>query len=107
MPRPIPSDGEWLEAEGGNALEPGDEEQPAQTGFPVLDKLKESVGRSKMHPIQAVRKDERASEPWSLFHQAMDGEPGGWVHPDVTREKIRDGSGGATGVWPTPWRPLP
>lgn len=72
-------------------LHPGDEdEEPEGAPFPALRLLKEAVGRSKMHPIPVIRKDERDGEPWSLFNEVMDGEPR-WVHPEVESVRTRGG----------------
>ncbi|MFJ3222950.1 type II toxin-antitoxin system prevent-host-death family antitoxin [Streptomyces sp. NPDC086783] len=67
---------------------PGDEEdEPEGAVFPALRILKESVARSKMHPIPVIRMEERGSGPWLLISEDMDGEPG-WVHPDVTSTRV-------------------
>lgn len=71
-------------------LQPGDEQDPKDTVFPGLSILKESISRSKMHPLPAVRADQRDAEPWTLLREFMDGEPR-WVHPDV--ERVRNGAG--------------
>lgn len=71
-------------------LQPGDEHEPKDTVFPGLAILRESISRSKMHPLPAVRADQHEAEPWSLFREFMDGEPR-WVHPEV--ERVRNGAG--------------
>ncbi|MFJ3229207.1 type II toxin-antitoxin system prevent-host-death family antitoxin [Streptomyces sp. NPDC086783] len=71
-----------------DGLVPGDEQdEPEGAVFPALRILKESVARSKMHPIPVVRTEERESGPWPLISEDMDGEPG-WVHPDVTSTRV-------------------
>ncbi len=65
-------------------LAPGDEEdEPEGHVFPALKILKDSVRRSKMHPIPVVKREERDSGPWPLITEQMDGEPR-WIHPDIT-----------------------
>jgi hypothetical protein len=71
-------------------LQPGDEHDPKDTVFPGLSILRESISRSKMHPLPAVRADQREAMPWTLFREFMDGEPR-WVHPEV--ERVRNGAG--------------
>ncbi|MGW0908770.1 DnaB-like helicase C-terminal domain-containing protein [Streptomyces sp. NPDC002853] len=69
-------------------LAPGDEEdEPEGAVFPALVILKDAVARSKMHPIQVIRTEERDSGPWPLISEDMDGEPR-WVHPEVTSERV-------------------
>ncbi|MCT9094232.1 ATP-binding protein [Streptomyces sp. ASQP_92] len=76
------------EEDGADWLKPGDEEdEPEGHVFPALKILKEAVGRSKMHPIPVIRKEERDSGPWPLISEHMDGEPR-WVHPDVTATRV-------------------
>ncbi|MFD8725609.1 DnaB-like helicase C-terminal domain-containing protein [Streptomyces sp. NPDC059629] len=76
------------EEDGGDWLKPGDEEdEPEGHVFPALKILKDAVGRSKMHPIPVIRKEERDSGPWPLISEHMDGEPR-WVHPDVTATRV-------------------
>lgn len=76
------------EEDGGDWLKPGDEEdEPEGHVFPALKILKEAVGRSKMHPIPVIRKEERDSGPWPLISEHMDGEPR-WVHPDITATRV-------------------
>ncbi|GAA2704161.1 DnaB-like helicase C-terminal domain-containing protein [Streptomyces anthocyanicus] len=76
------------EENGEDGLEPGDEEdEPEGHIFPALKILKDSVGRSKMHPIKVIRKEERDSGPWPLISEHMDGEPR-WAHPDVTVTRV-------------------
>ncbi|MGW0338010.1 DnaB-like helicase C-terminal domain-containing protein [Streptomyces sp. NPDC003011] len=71
-----------------DGLAPGDEEdEPEGHVFPALKILKDAVGRSKMHPIRVIRKEERDSGPWPLISEHMDGEPR-WVHPDVTATRV-------------------
>ncbi|SNX88793.1 DnaB helicase-like protein [Streptomyces sp. TLI_55] len=71
-----------------DTLSPEDEEdEPEGHVFPALKILKDSVGRSKMHPIRVIRKEERDSGPWPLISEHMDGEPR-WVHPDVTATRV-------------------
>ncbi|MFE7958630.1 DnaB-like helicase C-terminal domain-containing protein [Streptomyces sp. NPDC057413] len=71
-------------------VQPGDEEEPEGVVFPALSILKDAVGRSTYHPIAAIRKEDRDTEPWTIFSEVMDGEPR-WVHPDITTEKTRAG----------------
>ncbi|MFD8228523.1 DnaB-like helicase C-terminal domain-containing protein [Streptomyces massasporeus] len=74
--------------EDDDHLAPGDEEdEPEGHVFPALKILKDAVGRSKMHPIKVIRKEERDSAPWALINEHMDGEPR-WVHPDVTATRV-------------------
>jgi DnaB helicase-like protein len=74
--------------DGQDGLKPGDEEdEPEGHVFPALKILKDAVGRSKMHPIRVIRKEERDSGPWPLISEHMDGEPR-WTHPDVTLTRV-------------------
>ncbi|GHE51527.1 type II toxin-antitoxin system prevent-host-death family antitoxin [Streptomyces capitiformicae] len=76
------------EEDDEDGLAPGDEEdEPEGHVFPALKILKDAVGRSKMHPIKVIRKEERDSGPWPLITEHMDGEPR-WVHPDVTATRV-------------------
>ncbi|MFF5188814.1 type II toxin-antitoxin system prevent-host-death family antitoxin [Streptomyces sp. NPDC000345] len=76
------------EEENQVELAPGDEEdEPEGHVFPALKILKDAVGRSKMHPVPVIRKEQRDSGPWPLISEHMDGEPR-WVHPDVTLTRI-------------------
>ncbi len=76
------------EEDGGDGLTPGDEEdEPEGHVFPALKILKDSVGRSKMHPVKVIRKEERDSGPWPLISEHMDGEPR-WAHPNVTVTRV-------------------
>ncbi|MGV9898512.1 type II toxin-antitoxin system prevent-host-death family antitoxin [Streptomyces tendae] len=76
------------EEDSEDGLKPGDEEdEPEGHIFPALKILKDSVGRSKMHPIKVIRKEERDSGPWPLISEHMDGEPR-WAHPDVTVTRV-------------------
>jgi prevent-host-death family protein len=71
-----------------DGLVPGDEQdEPEGAVFPALRILKDSVARSKMHPIPVIRTEERESGPWPLISEDMDGEPG-WVHPDVISTRV-------------------
>ncbi|MFD9586226.1 type II toxin-antitoxin system prevent-host-death family antitoxin [Streptomyces sp. NPDC059980] len=71
-----------------DGLVPGDEQdEPEGAIFPALRILKESVARSKMHPIPVIRTEDRETGPWLLVSEDMDGEPG-WVHPDVTSTRV-------------------
>jgi prevent-host-death family protein len=71
-----------------DGLQPGDEEdEPENHIFPALKILKDSVGRSKMHPIPVIRAAERDSGPWPLISEHMDGEPR-WAHPDITITRV-------------------
>ncbi|PBD02436.1 prevent-host-death family protein [Streptomyces sp. Ag82_O1-15] len=75
----------WDDDDG---LVPGDEEDEPETAvFPALRILKDSVTRSKMHPIPVIRLEDREDGPWPLISEDMDGEPR-WVHPDVTSTRI-------------------
>jgi hypothetical protein len=76
------------EEDDGDGLVPGDEEdEPEGAVFPALKILKDAVARSKMHPIQVIRTEERDSGPWPLISEDMDGEPR-WVHPDVALTRV-------------------
>ncbi|MGV9708548.1 DnaB-like helicase C-terminal domain-containing protein [Streptomyces sp. NPDC003483] len=71
-----------------DGLVPGDEEdEPEAAVFPALRILKDSVTRSKMHPVPVIRKEDREDGPWPLISEDMDGEPR-WVHPDVTSTRV-------------------
>ncbi|MFE4999148.1 DnaB-like helicase C-terminal domain-containing protein [Streptomyces mirabilis] len=71
-----------------DGLVPGDEEDEPETAvFPALRILKDSVTRSKMHPVPVIRLEDREGGPWSLISEDMDGEPR-WVHPDVTSTRV-------------------
>ncbi|MGW3634687.1 type II toxin-antitoxin system prevent-host-death family antitoxin [Streptomyces sp. NPDC005122] len=71
-----------------DGLRPGDEEDEPETAvFPALKILKDSVTRSKMHPIPVIRSEDREDGPWPLISEDMDGEPD-WVHPDVTSTRV-------------------
>ncbi|WP_415939904.1 type II toxin-antitoxin system prevent-host-death family antitoxin [Streptomyces sp. 039-1] len=81
-------DGDGGRRDDDDGLVPGDEQdEPEGAVFPALRILKESVGRSKMHPIPVIRTEERESGPWPLVSEDMDGEPG-WVHPDITSTRV-------------------
>ncbi|MDQ1041917.1 type II toxin-antitoxin system prevent-host-death family antitoxin [Streptomyces sp. V4I2] len=83
-----PADVAEEEEDDEDGLAPEDEEdEPEGHVFPALKILKDSVGRSKMHPIRVIRKEERDSGPWPLISEHMDGEPR-WVHPDVTATRV-------------------
>ncbi|MET7829002.1 type II toxin-antitoxin system prevent-host-death family antitoxin [Streptomyces sp. NPDC005386] len=85
---PVAEDGEEVRRDDDDGLVPGDEQdEPEGAIFPALRILKESVGRSKMHPIPVIRAEERETGPWPLVSEDMDGEPG-WVHPDVTNTRV-------------------
>ncbi|WP_075033302.1 type II toxin-antitoxin system prevent-host-death family antitoxin [Streptomyces mirabilis] len=71
-----------------DGLVPGDEEdEPQEAVFPALRILKDSVARSKMHPVPVIRLEDREDGPWPLISEDMDGEPR-WVHPDVTSTRV-------------------
>lgn len=62
--------------------EPADEPEPeleleedSATGFQGIKVLKESIAKSRMHPLPCVPKAERDSEPWSLWTEASGGAP--------------------------------
>ncbi|MFF3312800.1 DnaB-like helicase C-terminal domain-containing protein [Streptomyces sp. NPDC002952] len=85
---PVAEDSDDVRRDDEDGLVPGDEEEePEGAVFPALRILKESVARSKMHPIPVISVEERGSGPWPLISEDMDGEPG-WVHPDVTSTRI-------------------
>lgn len=85
---PVAEDTDEVRRDDDDGLVPGDEQdEPAGAIFPALRILKESVGRSKMHPIPVIRTEERDAGPWPLISEDMDGEPG-WVHPDVTSTRV-------------------
>ncbi|MFD5814168.1 DnaB-like helicase C-terminal domain-containing protein [Streptomyces sp. NPDC127038] len=76
------------ETEAEQDLRPGDEEdEPEGVPFPALKILKDAVQRSKMHPIQVIRTEDREGGPWPLISEDMAGEPS-WVHPDVTSTRV-------------------
>ncbi|MFF4733299.1 DnaB-like helicase C-terminal domain-containing protein [Streptomyces mirabilis] len=82
----VPDDEDDAEAEV--ELQPGDEkDEPESAPFPALKLLKESVARSKMHPIPVIRLEDRENGPWPLISEDMAGEPK-WVHPDVTSTRV-------------------
>ncbi|MFI6341010.1 DnaB-like helicase C-terminal domain-containing protein [Streptomyces sp. NPDC050535] len=84
----VAEDGDEARRDDDDGLVPGDEQdEPEGAIFPALRILKESVGRSKMHPIPVIRTEERGTGPWPLISEDMDGEPG-WVHPDVTSARV-------------------
>ncbi|MEW1567272.1 type II toxin-antitoxin system prevent-host-death family antitoxin [Streptomyces sp. NPDC093509] len=81
-------DGDEVRRDDDDGLVPGDEQdEPEGAIFPALKILKESVARSKMHPIPVIRAEDREAGPWPLVSEDMDGEPG-WVHPDVTSTRV-------------------
>ncbi|MGW6487614.1 DnaB-like helicase C-terminal domain-containing protein [Streptomyces sp. NPDC055056] len=81
-------DGDAVRRDDDDGLVPGDEQdEPEGAIFPALRFLKESVARSKMHPIPVIRTEDRDAGPWPLVSEDMDGEPG-WVHPDVTSTRV-------------------
>ncbi|MFJ8941069.1 type II toxin-antitoxin system prevent-host-death family antitoxin [Streptomyces sp. NPDC102365] len=94
-PVPVPADSGQApdnvaayEEDGADWLKPGDEDdEPEGHVFPALKILKDAVGRSKMHPVPVIRKEERDSGPWPLISEHMDGEPR-WVHPDITATRV-------------------
>ncbi|MEU9191289.1 DnaB-like helicase C-terminal domain-containing protein [Streptomyces sp. NPDC048484] len=86
--QPDQADDEDAGEDAGDGLVPGDEEdEPEGAPFPALKILKDAVGRSKMHPVPVIRKEDRDSGPWPLISENMDGEPR-WVHPDVTSTRV-------------------
>ncbi|MFD6926278.1 type II toxin-antitoxin system prevent-host-death family antitoxin [Streptomyces sp. NPDC059944] len=85
---PVTEDGDEARRDDDDGLVPGDEQdEPEGAIFPALRILKESVARSKMHPIPVIRTEDREAGPWPLVSEDMDGEPG-WVHPDVTSTRV-------------------
>ncbi|WP_329359705.1 DnaB-like helicase C-terminal domain-containing protein [Streptomyces sp. NBC_01483] len=79
---------EEVRRDDDDGLVPGDEEdEPQGAIFPALRILKDSVTRSKMHPVPVIRLEDREEGPWPLISEDMDGEPR-WVHPDVTSTRI-------------------
>ncbi|MFF2999495.1 DnaB-like helicase C-terminal domain-containing protein [Streptomyces sp. NPDC057950] len=91
---PVVADSDEAERDDEDGLGPGDEEdEPEGAVFPALRILKDSVTRSKMHPVPVIRKDDRDGGPWPLISEDMDGEPR-WVHPDVTSTRIAHERGG-------------
>ncbi|WP_405833980.1 DnaB-like helicase C-terminal domain-containing protein [Streptomyces sp. NBC_01176] len=85
---PVAEDNDEAERDDDDGLVSGDEEdEPEGAVFPALRILKDSVERSKMHPIPVIRKDDRDGGPWPLISEDMDGEPR-WVHPDVTSTRV-------------------
>lgn len=94
-PAPIPAGPAWPEGSIGEAetlsqdreettpeVKVAPEPEPARGNW-VMEALKESVGRSRMHPLPVVPKAERDQEPWSLITDDMDGLPSwfaeGWT----------------------------
>ncbi|MFD9400288.1 type II toxin-antitoxin system prevent-host-death family antitoxin [Streptomyces sp. NPDC060011] len=85
---PAAENGDGVRRDDDDGLVPGDEQdEPEGAIFPALRILKESVARSKMHPIPVIRTEDRDAGPWPLVSEDMDGEPG-WVHPDVTSTRV-------------------
>ncbi|MCX4581172.1 ATP-binding protein [Streptomyces sp. NBC_01571] len=85
---PVAEDSDEAERDDDDGLVEGDEEdEPEGAVFPALRILKDSVERSKMHPVPVIRKDDRDGGPWPLISEDMDGEPR-WVHPDVTSTRV-------------------
>ncbi|MFD8221765.1 type II toxin-antitoxin system prevent-host-death family antitoxin [Streptomyces sp. NPDC059697] len=79
---------EEVRRDDDDGLVPGDEEdEPQGAIFPALRILKDSVTRSKMHPVPVIRLEDREDGPWPLISEDMDGEPR-WVHPDVTSTRV-------------------
>ncbi|MEN1891269.1 hypothetical protein ABT088_48490 [Streptomyces mirabilis] len=67
---------EEVRRDDDDGLVPGDEEvEPDTAVFPALRILKDSVTRSKMHPIPVIRLEDREDGPWPLISEDMDGEP--------------------------------
>ncbi|WP_371674134.1 type II toxin-antitoxin system prevent-host-death family antitoxin [Streptomyces sp. NBC_00289] len=84
----VAEDADEVRRDDDDGLVPGDEQdEPKGAVFPALRILKESVARSKMHPIPVIRTEDRQTGPWPLVSEDMDGEPG-WVHPDVTSTRV-------------------
>ncbi|MEU2737356.1 type II toxin-antitoxin system prevent-host-death family antitoxin [Streptomyces sp. NPDC007095] len=82
------ADDEDAARDDDDGLVPGDEEDEPETAvFPALRILKDSVTRSKMHPVPVIRLEDREDGPWPLISEDMDGEPR-WVHPDVTSSRV-------------------
>ncbi|MFE4629511.1 P-loop NTPase family protein, partial [Streptomyces mirabilis] len=82
------ADDEDAARDDDDGLVPGDEEDESETAvFPALRILKDSVTRSKMHPVPVIRLEDREDSPWPLISEDMDGEPR-WVHPDVTSTRV-------------------
>ncbi|MET7391387.1 DnaB-like helicase C-terminal domain-containing protein [Streptomyces sp. NPDC005529] len=85
---PASEDANGTGREDDDGLIPDDEsDEPQGAIFPALRILKESVARSKMHPIPVIGTEERGTGPWPLISEDMDGEPG-WVHPDATTTRV-------------------
>lgn len=85
---PVAENVDVVRRDDDDGLVPGDEQdEPDGAIFPALRILKESVARSKMHPIPVIRTEDREAGPWPLISEDMDGEPG-WVHPDVTSTRV-------------------
>ncbi|WP_369188803.1 type II toxin-antitoxin system prevent-host-death family antitoxin [Streptomyces sp. R08] len=84
----VVEDGDAVRRDDDDGLVPGDEQdEPEGAVFPALRILKESVARSKMHPIPVIRAEDREAGPWPLVSEDMDGEPG-WVHPEVASTRV-------------------
>ncbi|MGW0801160.1 ATP-binding protein, partial [Streptomyces sp. NPDC002692] len=80
--------GDEVRRDDEDGLVPGDEEDESEAAvFPALRILKDSVTRSKMHPVPVIRKEDREGGPWPLISEDMDGEPR-WVHPQVTSTRV-------------------
>lgn len=88
---PTDIDGRLLDDERAWDPEPEPEDKP---GFRGLALLKESVKRSRMHPQQALKTEDRALQPWSLMNERMGGEPS-WCAPGwkEIRKKVPDPAG--------------
>ncbi len=71
-PAPDPEEDTW---------EP-DAEPEGHVGFRGLDVMKESIKRSRMHPIPVIPKEKRDQPPWTLITERMNGAPS-WVSPQT------------------------
>lgn len=69
-------------------------EEEGKPGFRGLAILKESVERSRMHPVPVLTKDRRELKPWVLVNERMGGEPS-WCAPGwrEIRTKVPDPDG--------------
>lgn len=88
---PTDIDGHLLDDE--RAWDP-DQEPEDKAGFRGLALLKESVKRSRMHPISVLTTEERDQLPWALANERMGGEPS-WCAPGwkEIRTKVPDPEG--------------
>ena len=71
IPAPHPRNDEQDEHQEPD--EPEEDDHPEVAKFPSVAQLRESVARSRMHPVKVVEKVDRESLPWTLMRERMDG----------------------------------